>query len=210
MNKKVYFVLGLIVVMIFASLYIFRKEEVQAPEIHGVMLDKPKPLVTFALEDMNGQPFTDQSFLDHWSLVFFGFTTCPDICPVTLSMLNQAVELIHKQAGIPTPNVVFVSVDPERDTPEKLKLYVEHFNKDFIGVTGNNTQLTNFSRQLGVVFEKVYLDNNEYLVDHSGSIALINRRGAIQAYFTPPLSAEHIAKDYEKIVGVASPCMPTP
>lgn len=210
MNKKIYVTVGLLVVIAFASLYIFRKEAPVVPEIHGVLLDTPKPLVTFALKDMNGHPFTDQSFLEQWTLVFFGFTTCPDICPATMSLLNQVVKIIHEKPGIPTPKVVFVSVDPDRDTPEKLKQYVEHFNKDFLGVTGNPTQLTDFSRQLGVVYEKVYLDNNEYLVDHSGSIALINRRGAIQAYFTPPLDAANIAKDYEHIIGYASPCTATP
>jgi protein SCO1/2 len=207
-KKLAYWVIGLLMVAAFAGLYIFRKEAPITPEIHGIVLDEPKPLVTFALEDMNGQPFTDQSFLEHWSLVFFGFTTCPDICPMTLSILNQAVEMINTRPGIPTPKVIFVSVDPERDTPEKIKQYVEHFNKNFLGVTGNATQLTNFSRQLGVVYEKVYLDNNEYLVDHSGSVALINRKGAIQAYFTPPLDAQNIAKDYESIVGFAAPCAP--
>jgi protein SCO1/2 len=210
MNKKAYFIIVLLVIIVFSSLYFFRKEAPLAPQIHGIVLETPKPLITFALEDMNGNSFTDQSFLGHWSLVFFGFTTCPDICPTTLSTLNQVVEKLHKEPGIPMPKIIFVSVDPQRDTPEKLKQYVEHFNKDFLAITGNDTQLTEFSRQLGVVYEKVYLDDSEYLVDHSGSIALINRRGAIQAYFTPPLDAKTIAKDYMSVVGHASPCTATP
>lgn len=212
MNKLIYFFISILVIAAFASLFIFKKEEAPAPEIHGILLGEPKPLVTFALEDMNGKPFTDQSFLDQWSLVFFGFTACPDICPTTLSMLNQVIDIIKATPGIPVPKVIFVSVDPERDTPERLKQYVEHFNMNFLGVTGNQTQLTNFSRQLGVVYEKVYpsKDNTEYSIDHSGSIALINRRGAIQAYFTPPLDAQNIANDYITTVGFASPCMPKP
>lgn len=197
------------VAIIFGSLYVFRKPETPLPEIHGVILDKPKPLVTFALEDMNGKAFTDYNFMGEFSLIFFGFTSCPDICPTTLSTLNQAVEKIYAMPGVPMPQVVFISVDPERDTPEKLKQYVTHFNKDFIGVTGNQTQLTNLSRQLGVVYEKVYLEENtgDYLIDHSGSIALINRRGAILAYFTPPLNADNIANDYATTVAI-SPCSP--
>lgn len=202
--------MGLLALVAFAALFIFKKEESALPEIHGIMLDQTKPLVTFSLIDMNGNKFTDQSFLDQWSLVFFGFTTCPDICPMAMSILNQALKIIHAEPGIPTPKVIFVSVDPERDTPEKLKQYVQHFNKDFIGVTGNHTQLTEFSRQLGVVYEKVYTDDKEYLIDHSGSIALINRRGAIQAYFTPPLDAKNIAKDYTAVVSNASPCTIAP
>jgi protein SCO1/2 len=204
--KKFYLLMGIVTVMALAALFIFKKEAPTAPEIHGIVLDKAKPLVTFALEDMNGKPFTDQSFLDQWSLVFFGFTTCPDICPMTMSTLSEALKIIHAEPGVPTPKVIFVSVDPERDTPEKLKQYVEHFNKDFLGVTGNHTQLTEFSRQLGVVFEKVYTNDQEYLVDHSGSVALINRRGAIVAYFTPPLNAVNLAQDYKTVVTVASPC----
>lgn len=208
--KKFYIIMGLLALVAFAALFIFKKEESALPEIHGIMLDQTKPLVTFSLIDMNGNKFTDQSFLDQWSLVFFGFTTCPDICPMAMSILNQALKIIHAEPGIPTPKVIFISVDPERDTPEKLKQYVQHFNKDFIGVTGNHTQLTEFSRQLGVVYEKVYTDDKEYLIDHSGSIALINRRGAIQAYFTPPLDAKNIAKDYTAVVSNASPCTIAP
>ncbi len=208
-RQAVYFLIAILVIAAFASLYIFRKEAPPAPEIHGILLDTPKPLVTFALEDMNGRPFTDQSFLNHWSLVFFGFSSCPDICPLTMSVLNQAIDMI-KEKGLPIPQVVFVSVDPERDTPEKLKQYVEHFNPNFIGVTGNERQLAEFSRQVGVVFEKVYIDENEYLVDHSGSIALINGNGAIHAIFTPPIDAQNIANDYANIVSVASPCTPKP
>lgn len=210
MNKKIYIILALLAIIAFAGLFIFKKEAPLAPEVNGIVLDQTKPLITFALEDMDGNKFTDQSFLNQWSLVFFGFTTCPDICPMTMSILNEAIKIIHNEPGIPTPKVIFVSVDPERDTPEKLKQYVQHFNKDFLGVTGNHTQLTEFSRQLGVVFEKVYMSDQEYLVDHSGSIALINRQGAIQAYFTPPLSAQNIAKDYTAIVSNASPCTIAP
>lgn len=204
--KKFYLLITILTVVGLIALFAFKKEPAEKPEIHGILLDEAKPLVTFALQDMNGQPFTDQSFLDQWSLVFFGFTTCPDICPTAMSTLNEAVKIIHATPGVPTPKVIFVSVDPERDTPEKLKQYVGHFNKDFLGVTGNHTQLTEFSRQLGVVYEKVYTDSQEYLVDHSGSVALINRRGAIVAYFTPPLSAVNIANDYKTVVTVASPC----
>ncbi|HLF67400.1 MAG TPA: SCO family protein [Gammaproteobacteria bacterium] len=210
MKKTIYTVIiAVLLILIFGAMYVFRKEAPVTPDIHGVVLDQPKPLVTIALKDMNGNSFTDQSFLGHWSLVFFGFTTCPDICPTTMSLLNQVMDLVYAKPGVPMPQVVFVSVDPERDTPEKLKQYVTHFNPNFIGVTGNHDQLTDFSRQLGVVYEKVSTDNSaDYTIDHGGSIALINRRGAIQAYFTPPLDAQHIADDYATTVGYASPCLP--
>ncbi|MGA2655268.1 MAG: SCO family protein [Gammaproteobacteria bacterium] len=206
MMKKFYIAVIVLAIVAFAALFFFKKEPPVKPEINGILLDEPKPLVTFALEDMNGKPFTDQSFLNQWSLVFFGFTTCPDICPMTMSTINEAMKIIYAEPGVPMPKVIFVSVDPERDTPERLKQYVEHFNKDFLGVTGNHTQLTEFSRQLGVVYEKVYTEDENYLIDHSGSIALINRRGAIVAYFTPPLNAMNLARDYTTVVTVASPC----
>jgi protein SCO1 len=211
-NKLQIVIITVVLIIIAATIYMFRQEEAPAPTIHGVLLDTPKPLVTVALKDMHGNPFTDQSFMGDWSLVFFGFTSCPDICPTTLSLLNQVVEKIKVAPGVPMPQVVFVSVDPARDTPEKLTEYVQHFNKDFIGVTGNETQLTNFSRQLGVVYEKFYpsKDSPDYVIDHSGSIALINRRGAIVAFFTTPLDANIIAKEYGEIVTHLSPCtLPT-
>ena len=200
-KRNTYLMLAAFVV-IAAGLYIFNSEETPAPEIHGIYLEETRPLVTFSLRDSDEQSFTDQSFLGQWSLVFFGFTYCPDICPLTLAMLNQVVTMIEEEPRIPTPQIVFVSVDPDRDTPELIANYVHYFNEDFIGVTGNDTQLTNFSRQLGTIYEKVYLDDGHdgYLVDHSGSIALINPNAEMQAVFTTPLDPMNIAQDYASII----------
>lgn len=163
------------------------------PEIHGIYLSKPEFVMPFALTQTDGTPFTDQNFQGHWTLVFFGFTYCPDICPTTLAMLNNVTQRLAHPL-----KVVFVSVDPERDNLAQLDKYTHYFNPDFTAITGDQTQLKQLARQLGVVFEKVTVDPahpNEYLMEHSTSMALINPKGGIQAIFTSPHTVDALVTD---------------
>jgi protein SCO1 len=116
-----------------------------------------------------------------------------------LAMMNAVIhELNEKHPEFPTPQVVFVSVDPERDNLAQLEKYTHYFNPHFIGVTGEASQLQSFSRQLGVVFDKVFTDPKypeQYLMEHSTSIALINPQGSIQAIFTSPHQVDALSQD---------------
>jgi len=160
------------------------------PHIQGAILPHAKILSNFNLIDQNGKPFTPQRLKNHWSIVFAGYTHCPDVCPNTLSVLAQMVKLMKEQ-NIKPPQVFFLSVDPARDTPELLSQFVTYFDKDFVGVTGDSKMLTAVATQLSVVFKKAPgmsgdINKPDYLIDHSASLELINPDGRLQAFLTAP------------------------
>ncbi|HEY9050620.1 MAG TPA: SCO family protein [Gammaproteobacteria bacterium] len=162
----------------------------QPPQIQGVILPKPKPLTNIQLLNHDNEAITENSLKGKWSIVFVGYTHCPDVCPTTLSVLTQMYSLMLEQ-DIAPPQVVFISIDPERDNPDLLKQYVKYFNPDFIGATGNNNQLTSVTQQLNVVYTKVAgtsgdVAASDYLMDHSSTLLLINPDGHLQSYLTAP------------------------
>lgn len=144
---------------------------------------EPELLTDFVLTDGDGQPFTEQDFTGHWSLVFVGYTFCPDICPTTLSDLSRVYpELAALSDKV---QVIFMSVDPDRDTPERLKVYTEYFNPNFLTVTAPHEQLMPAVQQLGLIYGIHEREAEHYLVDHSASIALVNPKGELHASFRP-------------------------
>lgn len=172
-------------------------EELKA---RGVFLfDKPRSFKEFELVDYEGQPFTPANLQGKWSLIFFGFTYCPDVCPTTMALLSRFYEkqLDGEFAG--DLQIVMVSVDPARDTPQKLFEYVRYFNQDFIGVTGEFLDLHRFATQLNIPFNKQPGGGENYLVEHSGNIAIINPRGHYVGFFRAPLELAQLTTGYESI-----------
>jgi len=164
--------------------------------LHATVLSQPRDVQPFTLVDDTGKRFDNRALLGHWSFVFFGYTHCPDVCPTTLSVLNSVA---RKLEGLENrPRFVFISIDPERDTPEKLGQFVSYFNGTFIGATGTDEAVNALTRQLGVIYarvaEKPGTDN--YLMDHSASVLLFDPAGRFHAVFTPPLDATEIASDF--------------
>ncbi len=146
------------------------------------MFDQPRALAPFTLHDQLGNEFTNQQLLGKWSLVFVGFTSCPDVCPTTLNKLNAAYpELQSLSEDI---QVVFVSVDPDRDSQTKRLDYINFFNKDFKAVTAEHAQLFPFTRDLGFAYAMVG-DGADYQVDHSASYVLVSPQGEKYAVFKP-------------------------
>lgn len=159
---------------------------------------EPKALQPFQLREASGQVFTEKNLLGQWSLVFFGFTNCPSICPTSMAVLNQVYNKVNNAAK---PQVIFVSVDPERDTLKRIGQYVQGFNPHFIGVKGQKEQIDALARQMSVLYIKLKPETgNNYTIDHSGAILLINPQGKLHAVFTAPLDAEKMVKDYSLIV----------
>lgn len=158
-------------------------------EYGAMMLSTPRRFSDFSLLDHRGNEFTKARLMDKWTLIFFGFTHCPDICPTTLATLNKVITPLKEEEKA-NLQVILLSVDPERDTPGKLAAYVPYFNPDFIGVTGNPYEILNLATQLNAVFSKVPLkaegEGNDYTVDHSGNIAVINPMGDYHGFFRPP------------------------
>jgi protein SCO1/2 len=153
----------------------------------------PTALPEFSFNKAGQVAFTNQSLKDKWSLMFIGYTYCPDICPTTLADLDRVYPLL-KNDQTTTTQVVFISVDPNRDKAEQLADYVHYFNKNFIGVTSDHEHLWPFVTQLGLIYSLVEEGerNDFYLVDHSASIVLINPAGELHATFKSAVNKEGI------------------
>jgi protein SCO1/2 len=164
------------------------------------VLKDPKPLTGFSLNDHNGKPFDLSQLQGHWSLLFFGFTNCPDICPTTLTTLNQLHSILKKSDSADGMQFIFVSVDPGRDNAKKLKTYVQFFNKEFVGVTGEKEELAKLARQVGAYYE--VLDKSgkkDYAVNHTASVFIFDKQGRFFGLMSPPLNAAAMASRIELI-----------
>ena len=160
----------------------------------GTLLQPPRALPAFALTGIDGKPFTNTRLKGHWSVVFAGFTTCPDICPSTLTMLKGVLTDLGPLAA--ELQVLLLSIDPERDTPERLKNYVQFFDQRFIGATGPNAELDKLARAMSFVYTKVPGATAEtYTMDHSAALMLINPQGQLAGFFTAPHRREALAAD---------------
>ncbi len=164
----------------------------------STVLSEPMTVPPFMLTDHRGSSFTENNLRGYWTFLFFGYTYCPDICPMTLTILNQVDKFLQEQKTLQHPQFIFVSIDPNRDTSKGLADYVAYFNPTFIGVTGLDEQLQALTRPLGIFYQRATGAN--YLVDHSATILLVNPQVQLQALISPPHDAAAIADDYQKIV----------
>jgi protein SCO1/2 len=165
----------------------------------------PKSIPDFELLDHQGAPFDKARLRGHWSFVFFGYTHCPDVCPMTLDTFKQVHDLLEADAaGVRDAQFVFVSVDPDRDTSDTLRDFVTFFDPSFIGATGDKGQLDQLTQGLYVVYAKVAgKDPENYLMDHSAAVLLTNPDGDLHAVFTAPHKAADIAQTFVRIRGAA-------
>ena len=152
------------------------------------------PLKAFTLVDHHGQVFDLSRIQQHWTLFFFGYTHCPDICPSTLGMLNVVAQQVRDTVASHPLQFVFVSVDPARDTVAVLKPYIDYFNADFIGVTGKPEAIQALVQQFSLPVVRQG-DGPDYQVDHSATLILTNPEGRQYAIFSSPHHAAEIAQD---------------
>jgi protein SCO1/2 len=172
------------------------------------LFDHPRDLPAFSLAQSDGTQLVPGELKGHWTLVFLGFTHCPDVCPTTLAQLAQA----QKQwAGLPEstrPRVLFVSVDPERDTPDRIGEYAHGFDRDTLAATTDIPALENFARSLSLVFMKVPapagVPADQYSVDHSATLAVLDPQARMAGVIQPPLDAKAIAADLLSLTGAAA------
>ena len=170
----------------------------KSPE-YSTVLTKPIKLDEFMLTADDDSVFSNQSLKDKWSLLFFGYTHCPDVCPLTLHQLAQAnKELADKLDS--TPNIIMVSVDPDRDTSEILQKYVRSFGENVSGVTGKNEELDKLTSQLGIFYNANKHEGENYSVNHSAAVILINKNAEFHAVFSAPHSIEHFVSDLPLIL----------
>jgi protein SCO1 len=155
----------------------------------GTWLSEAKPVADFHLIDSQGRPFTRAALLGRPTLVYFGFTHCPDECPDTLTALAR----VRKQAAVPGLQVIFVTVDPDRDTPAVLAGYLRHFDPTFLGITGDPAELRRFAASLGIGITRVNLPGGGYDFDHTMAILLFDSSAREVGVFTPPFDARKLA-----------------
>jgi protein SCO1/2 len=155
----------------------------------------------FALLDHTGKPIGREVFAGQWDLVFFGFTQCPDICPLTLQVLADARRQLESAGTDPLPRIVLVSVDPERDTPEKLGPYVTYFGTDNLGITGELDEIRKLTAAFGIWFEKSAGHGDSYSVDHSAAVLVVDPDGNYRAVFGAPHEAGNFVHDVPVIMG---------
>ena len=149
---------------------------IMLPIFLSVQSDKEKYVASFrgsefSLKDMNNNMITDESFQGPLTAIFFGFTNCPDICPMTLNKMDIALSRLKKQNK--SLKLFFISVDPERDTPEVVKDYLNSFENNFVGITGEPEKIYLLSQSWGIVSQKIFKDDGEYNVDHSSPVILL-------------------------------------
>ncbi len=190
-----------IAIGVWASQTAFKKPAAIPQNLQATLLDIAKPLTAFSLIDHNNKTFNLQSLKGKWSFLFFGYTHCPDVCPLALQVMRSVWKQPQLKSAIASNlKMIFVSVDPDRDKPELLKSYVQYYNPAFIGVTGNPDEIDKLTNQLGILygFDEPN-ENGDYNVSHSGQIILIDPQGNMRAVFSSPLTPQSIAKDFIEI-----------
>jgi protein SCO1/2 len=179
-----------------AGFWLARELDSTGPTLaSGTWLPQPKMITDFRLTDEAGRPFTTAQLRGRPSLLFFGFTHCPDVCPTTLVKLAQ----LKRAAGLPGLQVVFVSIDPQRDTPPVLSAYVHAFDPQFVGVTGDPQSIARVAAQFGVAVSRVELPGGDYTMDHSAAVFLVDDHAREVGVFTPPFEVPRIAQDLRNI-----------
>lgn len=185
---------------LWAAEYVFSGRAASGPELQTVRrLTTPRELPPFTLQQSDRTQLVPGELHGHWTVVFIGFTYCPDVCPTTLAELAQAQTRWAVLPESTRPRVLFVSVDPERDTIEKLGEYAHGFHKDTLAATADLPSLEAFTKSLSLVFAKVPLGNDapadQYTIDHSAALVVLDPQGRMAGVIQPPLQPKAIAED---------------
>lgn len=198
--KKIVVGVAIIALLVGIGVGIKTLQSTATPPVTATVLSHPRALSDFELVDDRLRPFTLEQLKNHWSFVFFGFSHCPTLCPTTMSEMAKVFNELPKNTKYP-PQMIFITVDPARDTPEVLHRYVAQFNPDFIGVTGDEATLAKLRKELGILAMAKAPDQvkGEDTFDHSATVILLDPNGDFHAVFSAPHSVESIVKDYQAI-----------
>jgi protein SCO1/2 len=192
LNAKLKIALGVAVVILglAAGIYFFRPHT-----FHGTVIQSPDPAFDFKLTSSQGA-VSLSDYRGKLVVIYFGYTFCPDICPATLANVGQALRQIGSKAD--EVQTIMISVDPERDTPEKLSEYVAHFHPSFIGITGTEEQLAEVTSLYGIFYEKhAGSAASNYLIDHTATLLVIDREGYLKLVLPFGVTAAEIADDLQ-------------
>ena len=181
------------------------KAAIKAPEQFnmiqsGTYLSKGRALPPFTLTSHQGTPFTQENFHDHWSFVFFGYTSCPEMCPRTLGIMQQLAQIVGSASH---SQFILMSIDPEHDTPARLKDYFSqpaYQHLPFIWLTGDNTQIQQLTHKLGIYVQEGGIPTDKSHLEHSGTLLLVNPQGEFIALFNNPDNPKLLARDFQKVM----------
>lgn len=200
MNKSTVLISILLggILLIIAAFFVLRQTNPPVIET-GTLLAQPKTLPEFELVNHQGETITRRDLTGQWSLLFTGFTSCPDICPSTIYVLNALDEKLR--ANQDEFSMIFLSVDPERDTPGVMAQYIELFSPSLTGITGKLSGIEQFCNEIGMSFIHIPGTAGRYTVEHSGALVLIDPQARISGYFRPPFDTGRMARDLQAIAG---------
>jgi len=170
-------------------------QRTKAQPMTATVLNAGPEIAAFSLLDHDANSIDASVFKGQWDLVFFGFTNCPDICPITLQILSAAKRQLSESGQSPLPRIVFVSVDPARDTTDTMAQYVNAFGAGNLGITGDIEELRKLTSGIGIYFEKHDGDDESYSVDHSAVVILIDPDGRLHSLFGTPHAIENFVHD---------------
>ena len=171
-----------------------------APIANGLVFENPRPISTFRLIDFDQGTFSVDQLKDRWSFIYFGYSACGQVCTETLTELKRLILALSSLDNALPIQVVFVTVDPGRDSASRLKTYLREFDSTFIGITGDINTLAFFAAELAAPFTLGPDAGESYALNHSNSIMLINPSAALQAVLTPPHDAQRLQADFGAIV----------
>lgn len=197
-------VLSLVVGLWLSQQMLMNNNDTRIPKnLDATVLPNARPLVGFNMVDQDQQAFSPAQLKGQWSFLFFGFTNCPDVCPTTLKVMQAMWKTLPTKIGDKGhPKLYFVSVDPDRDKPETLKQYVQYFNPEFNAATGKLDELDKLTNQIGILYgydEKENDKDQEYIVNHSAQLILVDPGGRMRAVISPPHIAKTIAANFQTI-----------
>ncbi|MFT7650947.1 MAG: protein SCO1/2 [Limisphaerales bacterium] len=196
------FITLVVVMFVFSTLRTPQLSEEELRDKGVFVLPRPRELGPFELQDQDGAAFNVASLQGAWTFMFFGFTHCPDVCPTSMAVLGQVERaLINTQAMVSDQPFrgVLVSVDPDRDSLEKIGTYARAFSPRFVGITGNREALVELTQQVNVAFAKVPDGEGAYTIDHTGHIVVINPRGHFHGFVKLPHQEETIRLAYQSL-----------
>ena len=168
---------------------------------NALLYPQPRTVPDFRLQQVDGKPLTAADWHGRWNVVYFGYASCPDVCPTTLASFKQAWKALGERGLADRVRFDFISVDPQRDTPEQLGKYVAFFSPDFVAATGSDEQLTALTRALGLLYTRTTNADGAIEVDHSGSAVIIDPDARLVGIFRPPFAAPALVHDLAALTG---------
>ncbi len=193
--------IGIALIAGISAALIWRNAAAPAELATGTYIHPNRTLPDFSLIDHHGQTFGLAQVRGQWSMMFFGYTNCPDFCPTTLTTLAALEKRLRTDAAPVRPRVIFMSVDAKRDSPEQLAKYVPYFDPEFIGLTAaSQSDVEAVAAKLGVSVIITPKADGTYSVDHSGAIFVLNPQGRLAAVLTGPFSVDALESDFRRIV----------